>query len=443
MIMDIKQVLIDQREDLKQESAQTEVVEREINRDFVRSRQIKVAMGVRRCGKSFLFNLALRNSVFGYANFDDEILAGVEPNALLGSLIELYGSDLKTIFFDEIQNMDKWELFVNRLYRAGYNIFITGSNSRMLSADLATALTGRHIGIELFPFSFREYLRYAGLAYDGSTKSAGLTRHALNKYIEEGGFPQVVVGRERPRLYLSQLYNSIIDRDILARNRISYRATFKEMALAAMSNPGRYISYNRVKNDFNLGSNHTAKNYFDYLARAYLLFQVGKFSFRPKEIEKSDKKTYAIDTGMTKGISTSSTEDRGSMMENVVALDLMRMKSYWHNNMSFYYYKDYSQREVDFVIKYGAEIRQLIQVTYANVKSDIQRRETESLRFASKALRCKDLLVITWDYEGSEKREGNTIRFIPLWKWLLQGGMSPPLPTPSSASTCLPPAASV
>jgi predicted AAA+ superfamily ATPase len=417
--MDVKRVLIDQREDLRREFQKTEVIKREINPEFIRSKQVKVAMGIRRCGKSFLFNLALQGSLFGYANFDDEILTNVDANSLLSSLIELYGDGLNTIFLDEIQNMDKWELFVNKLYRAGYNVFITGSNSKLLSADLATALTGRHLSIELFPFSFREYIQFIKLRYDGSTKSIGLLKHNLNAYIENGGFPQIVIKKEDPRMYLVQLYNDIIERDILARNSISYRATFKEMALSAMSNPGKYISYNSIKNNFNLGSNHTAKNYLDYLSRAYLLIQVSKFSHKPKEIEKSNKKIYAIDTGMAKNVSIGGSEDKGQMMENIVALDLMRRKSYWKNNMTFYYYKDYSQKEVDFVIKEGIKITQLIQVTYSNNRKDIQKREIESLKSSSDMLGCKDLIVITWDYEDTEKTDGKTINFIPLWKWLL------------------------
>jgi uncharacterized protein len=418
--MDVKQVLIDQRKELDQEFKGIEVLDREIDiKDFIKSKQIKVAMGVRRCGKSFLFNLALRDSIFGYANFDDEILVNTEPNKLLTSLIELYGDNLKTIFLDEIQNMDKWELFVNRLYRGGYNVFITGSNSKLLSADLATALTGRHLSIELFPFSFREYIKFIKLNYDQSTRSTGLIKHSLNNYIENGGFPQIIVEKENPKLYLTQLYNNIVERDILIKNNIKYRSTFKEIALTVISNPSRYISYNGIKKNFGLGSNHTAKNYFDYLTKAYLIFQVSKFSPKPKEIEKSDKKIYAIDTGMVKNISSGSSEDKGRIMENVVAIDLMRRKSYWSNRMNFYYYKDSSQREVDFLIKDGLDVKQLIQVTYSSSKSDLQKREIGAIVSASHNLKCNDLLIITWDYEGSEKIDGKMVKFIPLWKWLL------------------------
>ena len=169
---------------------------------------------------------------------------------------------LKTIFLDEIQNLGGWGLFVNKLLRSGYNVFITGSNARLLSRELATYLTGRHIPIEIFPFSFREYLKSIGFNESlETTRGIGLVKHELSNYIETGSFPEIIVEKENPKIYLRQLYNDIIERDIIIRYNIAYKTTFREIALTTLSNFGRYITYNSIKNQFGLKSDHTAKNY--------------------------------------------------------------------------------------------------------------------------------------------------------------------------------------
>ncbi|PNV78549.1 MAG: hypothetical protein C0200_00510, partial [Thermoproteota archaeon] len=360
-------------------------------------RLVKVTTGVRRSGKSFSTYLMLRDN-FGYANFDEQILLNSSPDEILSALIELYGREMDTIFLDEVQNLQGWELFVNKLNRSGYNVLITGSNAKLLSRELATHLTGRHLQLEIYPFSFREYLKSINFSEEVETsRGMSLIKHELKSYIEKGGFPEVVVGGESPRIYLRQLYRDIVEKDIIMRYNIAYRTTFREIALTLMSNFGKYVTYNSIKRQFGLKSDHTAKNYLSYLNESYLIFFINKFSFKPKEVERSPKKVYCIDPGMIKAVTMR--EDLGGMMENLVAVELLRRRSYWSRDVEIYYWKDYQQHEVDFVIKEGPEIKQLIQVTYASSRDEVERRELSSLIRASELLGCKNPLVITWDYE--------------------------------------------
>jgi len=328
---------------------------------------------------------------------------------------------MNIIFFDEIQNMEGWELFVNKLHRSGYNLFITGSNAKLLSKELSTHLTGRHIQMEIFPFSFREYLQ--ALKFEEpieTTAGQGLVKNHLLNYLENGGFPEVVVEKENPRIYLRQLFNDIVEKDIIMRYNIAYKKTFIEIANTVIDNFGNYVTSNSIKNSFGLKSVHTAKNYLYYLNESYLVYFINKLSFKPKEKEVAPKKIYVTDPGLINVISMKFKEDFGRIIENVVAIDLLRRRSYWYKTWEIYYYKDYQDHEVDFAIKDGMRIKYLIQVTYSSGKDEIEKMELNSLIKASNELKCDNLTVITWDYEDELNIENKKIRFIPLWKWLIE-----------------------
>ncbi|MEK6846183.1 MAG: ATP-binding protein [Nanoarchaeota archaeon] len=420
--MEISPIIRDQKQELEERKLRLNVVPREAEEYFknlLSSKLIKVILGVRRCGKSVLSHSLLKDKLFAYANFDDERLKGVEANSVLAAFYEVYGKEFKFIFLDEIQNLDNWELFANRLQRVGFNVIITGSNAQLLSKELATHLTGRHLPLELFPFSFKEYLTAVDFQEDiGTTKGISLLRQELSKYLSSGGFPEVIVEKENPSLYLQELYRKIIERDILERHEISYKKTFREIARTLISNPGRGISYNRIKNQFQLGSEHTVKNYLSYLEEAYLLFFLSRFSFKPVEVEKSEKKVYAIDAGMIRCMSLGMTPDLGQIYENTVYLELLRRKSLSPLS-DIFYWKNILQEEVDFVIKENLKIKMLMQVCYNLSSPEVKEREVRALIKASKELKCETLLVITSDYEAEEKTGGAIIKFIPLWRWLV------------------------
>ena len=174
-----------------------------------------------------------------------------------------------------------------------------------------------------------------------------------------------------------------------------------------------------MKRIFRIGSDHTAKNYLEYLRESYLFLFLDRFSFKPFEKESFPKKIYCIDTGFYEAVGYKFSENTGKIMENAVAVELLRRKSYWQSDWEIYYFRDYQQREVDFVVKEGLDVKQLIQVTYASGRDEIEKREIRSLLKASDVLECKELFCITWDYESEEEVKGKKIKFVPLWKWLL------------------------
>ena len=422
--MKLTQLLRDQKQELEEEIRNKRILEREAGmhfKDVLDSKLIKVISGARRCGKSVFAYTLLRGKNFAYMNFDDDRLSDFDTDSILSSFYEIYGKIFRFIFLDEIQNMDRWELFANRLKRAGFNLFITGSNARLLSKELATHLTGRHMTIELFPFSFREYLSVVNFKEDiKTTKGLSILKRELGNYLELGGFPEILVEKENPKIYMRELYRKIVDRDIVNRYGISYKKTFREIAMNMLSNPGRSISYNKLKNQFGLGSEHTVKNYLSYLEEAYLIFLISRFSYKPVEVEKSDKKVYAVDTGMVNNISLRFTADYGHIYENAVAIELLRKKSF-NPGIEIYYWKNLQHEEVDFVVREGLKVKQLIQVCYNIDDYDTKKREVKALIKAGKELKCRNLLVITENKEEEKKVNGKIIVYKPLCKWLSEG----------------------
>ncbi len=425
--MDLTRPIRDQKQELEDLLSSKTLIKREADsmlKSLIESNLIKVVSGIRRSGKSVLIYTFLKDKKFAYMNFDDDRLASIKTEDILPAFYEVYGKDLKFIFLDEIQNLENWELFVNRIHRTGFNLLITGSNSKLLSKELATHLTGRHFQIELMPFSFREYLVSSGFSSDiNTTKGISLLKKELRNYLDNGGFPEIVAEKENPKTYLMELYRKIIDRDIIQRHKISYKKTFKEMAFTLFSNPGTKITYNRLKNQFNLKSEHTAKNYLSHLEESYLIFILSRFSSKPVEVEKSEKKIYLVDTGFIKNVSFRTTDDYGSIYENIVAIELLRRK-FLNQNTDIYYFKTSQNEEVDFVLKEGLKIKQLIQVCYDISRPDTKKREVRALINASKELKCNNLLIITDDKEGEEEAvwfgTKRKIKYIPLWKWLLE-----------------------
>jgi predicted AAA+ superfamily ATPase len=194
----------------------------------------------------------------------------------------------------------------------------------------------------------------------------------------------------------------------------------KELGRYYVSNAAKEISFNKLKNILNVKSVQTIRDYSQYLSNAYLIFILEKYSPKLKQQMIAPKKVYCIDNGIVTTIGFKISEDFGKLMENLVGIELLRRKSYWYKNVEVFYWKDYQQNEADFVIKEGLEIKQLIQVTYASSKDEIEKREIRALLKAGKLLKCKNLLIITWDYEDEIKVNNKIIKCLPLWKWLLE-----------------------
>ncbi|MGC8737673.1 MAG: ATP-binding protein [Candidatus Hydrogenedens sp.] len=421
----IQQVVIDQKGELDYLYKRDKIVERTLLHPYQKqadSEIIKVITGIRRCGKSVFAHQLFRNKNTAYLNFDDERLFSLETedlNTIIEVFYEVYG-DFQYIIFDEIQNIPRWELFVNRLHRQGFNIIVTGSNAKLLGRDLATHLTGRHICLELFPFSFAEYLSYYGIQPGKilSTRDTALIKRKFNEYLTNGGFPETLKESIDTKSYLRSLYSTLITKDVVLRHRIKYVKTIMDIANYLITHHSGFVSFNKIKNIFNLKSIHTALNYTLYLEEAYLFFFVRRLTNKYKESLLANRKCYCIDTGIIQSLSFKNSADKGKIYENIVALELWRRK--YLDDTDFFYWQDIYKHEVDFVIRTGTKIKQLIQVCYNIDNHETKKREINALITASKELKCNNLLVITEYTEAEEIVNRKRIHFIPLWKWLLQ-----------------------
>jgi len=397
------------------------IIEREVPESFKRDIEkdiIKIITGVRRSGKSTLALLLLKGKNFGYLNFDEKELIDQRLDDLLSGIKEVYGN-VSFLLLDEIQNVKGWELWVNSLQRRGYNLIITGSNAKLLSKELSTHITGRYIELENFPFNFREFVAFKNFSIEelkSNKEKEGEVKRILREYLSKGGFPEYIV-KELDQSYLQTLFHSIIFSDVVKRWNVRYPSKIEDLARYLISISSNEYSATKLRNLLNFRSTLTVEKYIGYIKEAYLIFTLERFSFKAKEFLKAPKKVYVVDNGLKNAISQKTSEEIGSAIENLVFLELKRKGL--KENKNIFYLKLNNDGEVDFLIKEGLETKQLIQVTYASNKDEIEKREIKALKKASDLLDCKNLVCITWDYEDELKEEGKTIKFIPLWKWLL------------------------
>lgn len=417
---ELKEVIIEQRKEIEEIFKRERMVEREAQqqvKQFLKFPNILAVLGVRRCGKSIFSHLLFPNKT-GYINFDDERLAEVEVrdlNKVLEVFYELYGS-IENIILDEPQNVKKWELFASRLRRTK-KVIVTGSNSQLLSGELSTVLTGRHITFELFPFSFGENLKYKRLEFEEiTTKERGIIFRELNDFLENGGFPERFKFGKR---IIREIYGDILYKDIIRRG-IKKEVELTKVANFLISNFSKEFTFKSLTSLGKIKHLSTISKWVKLLKEAYILLLIERFSFKIKESVYAPKKVYCIDNGIITTVGFRTSENIGRLMENLIAVELLRRKGYRQPNLEIFYWKDHQQREVDFVVKEGLKVKELIQVTYASVRDEIEKREIKALLKAGKELNCKDLIVITWDYEDEEVIERKRIKFVPLWRWLLR-----------------------
>ncbi|MCW6159357.1 MAG: ATP-binding protein [Thermoplasmatales archaeon] len=424
----LKRVITSQKESQQELFKIEKIVKRDLNlakiKKLLSHPNILAILGVRRSGKSVLSLLVLENEKFGYINFFDERLRNLNADDLdmvVQAFYELYGST-DYFIFDEIQKITGWERFVSRI-RTSKRIIITGSNSDLLRGQLSTFITGRHIDIHLFPFSFREYLRIKDVTLEQNWFYSPITiafvKRSLEDYMEKGGFPEVVKYGTK---FLMEIYRDIIENDIINQNKIRKSESIRNLTRYLISNTGKEITYNSLGPVIGLYNVHTVAKYVHFVENSYLIFLVERFSFKLKEPYKAPKKVYSIDMGLTNATAFAVGENKGRIIENIVFLELLRRKSYSESDMEIYYWKDHQGREVDFVLRENKLVKQLIQVTCASSLERVERREVDSLVRASEDLKTEELMVITWDYGGEETVDKKRIQFLPLWKWLLVEG---------------------
>jgi len=396
-------------------------VEREILEDLkdtISAPQVTVITGLRRVGKSTLLAQVAKKYLkegFYFVNFEDERLLNFQVSdfdTLHETLISLFG-EKKTFLFDEIQNVPEWERFVRRLHDQGYKFIVTGSNASLLSQELGTRLTGRSIRVELFPFSFREYLDFREVKTPDlnvlTTSQKGNLRKFADEYIAFGGIPDAL---KYPELEVHKaLYDDVLYRDIATRYKLDNVKSLKELAFYLVSNIASLVSYNKLKDLLKLGSVNTVINYVDYLENSWLFFVVNKYAYSVKEQQIAAKKTYGIDTGLIQSVGFSFSENKGKLMENTVFLQLRR-KSH-----DVYYYKTTDTHEVDFFLpKEGS----LIQVVQHFDLAETRERELRALKSAaSEQKKVKKLLIVTESEKAEFEKEDMQIQVVPLYEWLL------------------------
>lgn len=400
----------------REEGVQREALDK--IKKVIKSPHIVVITGLRRVGKSTLLTQAARHYLkddFYFVNFEDERLLDFQVedfDFLYETLISLFG-EKRTFLFDEIQNVPQWERFVRRLHDQGYKFIITGSNASLLSQELGTRLTGRSIRIELFPFSFREFLKFHKIEIPDlkvlTTKQKGQLLKLSYDYMISGGIPDAL---KYTNLEIHKtLYDDVIYRDIATRYPVTHVKSLKELAFYFMSNISSLFSFNKLKELLKLGSVNTVKSYTEHLENSWLFFVINKYAYSVKEQQIAAKKIYCVDTGLARSVGFSFSENYGKFMENLVFLELKRGR----NDM--YYYRTAKDHEVDFFIP---KHRALIHVVKNMDDETIRNRELKALLEAAGEQKKEIKLFIVTEREKSIIRKNTrSIHVIPLYEWLL------------------------
>lgn len=361
---------------------------------------VLIITGIRRCGKSTLMQqlISQLNRSVAFFNFEDPRIFGFETTDFV-KLDEIIGDNSLYYFFDEIQNVDNWEIYIRNLHDKQKVICITGSNASLLSRELGTKLTGRNIQIELLPFSFREYLSFKKIKAEAAT---------FQHYLLEGGFPDYL--KTANKEVLQQLFKDIVYRDIIVRHSVRNDKVLMSIALYLISNTGKEFSFTNIKNTFGVGSVNTVIDYISWFEDSYLLFTVPKFSWSLKSVAINPKKVYVIDTGFGDANSLSFSNDTGRLLENAVYLQLRRTYK------ELYYFRE--KGECDFVVKEKNKVTNAIQVC-AEVSQENLPRELKGLIEALTFFDLEEGIIITMNQEDEIVQDEKKIHVIPAWKWFM------------------------
>lgn len=414
----LKQILIEQRKIMLNKPLG---VEREVLKTITQKAKLPhvvVLTGLRRSGKSTLLRQLMKKQYedkgFYYVTFEDERLFNFKAedfNILYEVLVELFGEN-KTFFLDEIQNITNFESFVRRFYDSGFKFFITGSSAKLLSKEIGTKLTGRHVDIVVTPFSFEEFLIFNNFKMDEESVFKTNTRAELKKhfhnFLVNGGMPEYVQYND-PEI-LTRVYEDIVIKDIVARHNINNIKELKELYQYLVTTISQRFSYNSLKKIVNIDSANTIKKYIDYLEETYFITQIAKFDYSLKKQMVNDKKIYIVDTGFISKISTTFTKDEGWLLENAVFTKL-------NYSCNVFYYSEKS--ECDFVVAKNKKVKDVIQVCW-DLTQNNREREINGLIDAMTMFKLKNGLILTNDQEEEIVIGTKKIFVKPVWKWLLQ-----------------------
>ncbi|MBI4457310.1 MAG: ATP-binding protein [Acidobacteria bacterium] len=400
---------------------------------FLKSRQVVTITGPRRAGKSFLMRQAVtelqkegvnKNNIL-FVNLEDSRFARLDVR-LLSQIYDTYLEFLAPegeifVFLDEAQEIVGWERWVRTMHELQKaKIVVSGSNAKLLSDELGTLLTGRHLDLAVYPLSFEEFLAFNKIELksqmDIVDKRIEIQRR-LRQYMENGGFPEVVLADRDQKEILLNHFDDLVRKDILQRFRIRKQQELKDLIRFYVSNIGTLTTYGSMEKYLKV-TRGTIERFSGYLEQAFLFFFLKRFSFRVKVQEKDPRKVYAVDTGLSNVVGFRFSENVGRSAENVIFLELKRRQAL-NPELELFYWKDVHHREVDFVVKEGLKVSQLIQVCWNVQDFKTKERELRSLKKAMGELDCRNAVIVTEEYEGDETLNGNTVRYVPLWKWLL------------------------
>ena len=416
-----------------------ELITRDLRVKLPATKKAVTIIGPRRAGKTyFLFDNMQRlkdvnRTGMLYLNLEDDRLLPAKLD-ILGQLLqtyyEIYPENRKKklyLFLDEIQNVDGWERFVRRvLDTENVQVFITGSSSKLLATEIATTMRGRTATHMILPFSFKEFLKVKEMEPDKYLSSENRTwiMKYLDEFVRFGGFPEVVLDDDENSKVktLKEYVEIMLMRDVVERHKVKnikvLRMLFNTIHRSFSKEFSVHKFYNFLKSQGIKVSKNTLYNYFQHYEDAFAVIPVRRFSYSIRMLEQSLPKVYQIDNGYAAQMGIRFSQNTGRLMENTVAVELLRRKSV-SPLVEFYYWKDAQGKEVDFVVKKGETVQELVQVCYDVEDYSTKMRETSALMKASDKLRCKKLSIITWDFEEKEKIGGKKIEYIPLWKWLL------------------------
>ena len=395
-----------------------------------RTSEIIAVAGPRRAGKTcYMYQLIQGLLAQGnwsrkdilFVDFEDYRLtdfSAADTDALLTTFQQVAGKAPTFIFFDEIQQLPGWSRVLRTLHNQNrYRIVVTGSNADLLEREIATELRGRCRNILMMPFSFPEFLRFHGIPDDELTlltPARGRVLNAFEQYLQEGGFPEVVKKETLPekRELLQTYYRTIFYRDILERYNVKAKTLLEALMLHSLNTFSDLFSISMFEKELKrhqlTGSKQTISNYLGYLREVFFLTAHDKFSYSPRQRIMNPKKIYLLDTGFSL-LSTNFSENRGKLLENVVAVEMFRRRA------ECFYYK--GRRECDFIIKEGTKPKAAIQVCWELTPKN-ETRELRGLREAMNAFAIEEGFILTNDEERELTFEGTKIHVMPVWKWL-------------------------
>ena len=401
-----------------------DIIQRDLKLPKPKINKVVSVIGIRRCGKTtLLFDLFKKteNSIF-FPLDDDRIypptIKTLQEIIKIGK--EIYPNEQITFFFDEIQEIENWEVVIKRLAEGeGHKVYLTGSSSKLLSKEIATQLRGRGLSVELFPLSFKEYLKFKDFEMDEvlTEQEKALLLKYLDDYLLYGGFPEVVLEDENMEEILREYLRTIIFRDIVERHNVKNIQVLKLFIKFLVNSHTKKVSINKLSNHFksvgvSVGKN-TLYEYLGYLNDCYFVFPLKKFPYSLKEINQSLSKPYIIDNGFINIFDIKHSEDKGKYLENAVFIELRRRG--FVENENLFYYED-TIGEVDFLIKENDEVKYLVNVCY-ELNFDNYEREVKKFVKIGKKLNCENLILITFDKEDVIEEDGGEVKIIPFWKW--------------------------